>query len=436
MVYIYGQIRLIAMENGMSKSEEIMVKNLETKVVKLRIDGSKATVNTIENSAGEGRISLVCPFPALEVDIPVSLGENRQGTLQRIGVEEDHETGLPRLKLLISAEGIPSSPDVQDPHEECEEVEQGDIISSEFCDEAYVGLGDAQSFQDSEPAWIDCSNLPSPDEFSEQMRSRKRYKVAKRAAWLTVLAILVCGGYVAERIGIVDVNTIRSQIAGFSIDDIVLGKQEADTSRQEEVQVAAKNHTENLIPTPVENIKPIEDSAPEIAAPEIATPQEQPQEKALESNPEATNPVIVTTSLEQEGETAEPESDAPVQAVKQQSGQPVSATPNATEATVLLPTRWPVEYATAYRVRDPAGVVVDVPGGLVKREGMLNYRNQTSLIRSAKSIQRETGARFIIFVRGDKLPRFITTPQSNGVSLRLYYNKDGAAASDQIASLE
>ncbi len=67
---------------------------------------------------------------------------------------------------------------------------------------------------------------------------------------------------------------------------------------------------------------------------------------------------------------------------------------------------------------------------------MWNYRNQTSMIRSAKAIQRETGARFIIFVHGDELPRFITTPQSNGVSLRMYYSKDEAAASDQIATLE
>ena len=81
-----------------------MVKTDESKVVKLRIDGADSTVNTIENSTKGERVSLVCPFPALEVDIPVSLGEDRQGTLQRIAVEEDKETGLPRLKLSIFTE--------------------------------------------------------------------------------------------------------------------------------------------------------------------------------------------------------------------------------------------------------------------------------------------------------------------------------------------
>jgi hypothetical protein len=58
------------------------------------------------------------------------------------------------------------------------------------------------------------------------------------------------------------------------------------------------------------------------------------------------------------------------------------------------------------------------------------------MVRSAKAIQRETGARFIVFVHGDELPRFVTTPATNGVTLRIYYTKDGAEASDQIASLD
>jgi hypothetical protein len=411
----------------MSKSEEIMIKNEESRVVKLRIDGADMTVNTIENSTKEGRISLVCPFPALEVDIPVSLGEDRQGRLQRIGVEEDKETGLPRLKLLISEEDAPSDSEVPNQNEEFQEVDQRDIISSEFCDDAYVGLDSALTFQDTEPAWIDCSNLPSPDEFSDQMRSRNRYKIAKRAAWLTVLAVLVCGGYVAERIGLIDVNTVRSHIAGFSIDDMVLGKEEAESSKQEDVKIAATINTENFIPAQEEPLKPTEDSVTEI--------EKAAQENALDANDEATNPIIVTTSLEQENKPTA-NLDQVLAETEEQDKAPTHSTAPAKEVNVLLPTRWPVEYATAYRVRDPAGVVVDVPGGLVRREGALNYRNQTSMIRSAKAIQRETGARFIVFVHGEELPRFITTPTSNGVSLRLYYTKDEAAASDQIASLE
>jgi hypothetical protein len=430
------------MEDGMSNSGEIMVKTDESKVVKLRIDGADSTVNTIENSTKGERVSLVCPFPALEVDIPVSLGEDRQGTLQRIAVEEDKETGLPRLKLSISTEkgsseiALPSQKE-EFQAQEFEEVDGNDGLSDEFYDDAYSGLDSSLTFQDSEPAWIDCSNLPSPDEFSEHMRSRNRFKIAKRAAWLTVLAVLVCGGYVAERVGLIDVNTVRSQIAGFSIDDMVLGEQEDLAAKQDEVKVATHITTENSIPAPVANVAPIEAVAPI----EVVAPVEDPEPAAdkptdIVEAKDATNPIIVTTSLEQEDNGIDAVDEAPTPLPEQEDVQedPKATTPQ--EANILLPTRWPVEYATAYRVRDPAGIVVDVPGGLVKREGHLNYRNQTPIVRSAKAIQRETGARFIVFVHGDELPRFVTTPAANGVTLRIYYTKDEAEASDQIASLD
>ncbi len=429
----------------MTNSGEIMVKTNEHKVVKLRIDGADATVNTIENSTTGERVSLVCPFPALEVDIPVSLGEDRQGTLQRIAVEEDKETGLPRLRLSISTENGSSEIALASQNEkfhpqEFEEVDDNDNLSGESCDEAYTGLDDSLTFQDSEPAWIDCSNLPSPDEFSDHMRSRNRYKIAKRAAWLTVLAVLVCGGYVAERVGLIDVNTVRSQIAGFSIDDMVLGEQQDLAAKQEEVKVATQIIPENTIPAPGEDLPPSEDIVPSA---DLAPATDKPadtviaaQEKVLDENKEATNPNIITTSLAQEDKLIDAINDVPAQPPEQKKVHENLAAATPQEANILLPTRWPVEYATAYRVRDPAGIVVDVPGGLVKREGHLNYRNQTTMVRSAKAIQRETGARFIVFVHGDELPRFVTTPTTNGVTLRIYYTKDEAEASDQVAALD
>ena len=85
----------------------------------------------------------------------------------------------------------------------------------------------------------------------------------------------------------------------------------------------------------------------------------------------------------------------------------------------VLPTKWPVEYATSYRLKDPNGIVVDVPGGLVKKEGWLDLEIEHPMLRSVKCIQRETGARFIVYVNGD-IPRYATAPKPIGVSVRLY----------------
>jgi len=106
------------------------------------------------------------------------------------------------------------------------------------------------------------------------------------------------------------------------------------------------------------------------------------------------------------------------------------------EVSLMLPTRWPAEYANAYRLRDPNGVVIDVPGGLVKREGWLNIAAGHPMVKSVKAVQRETGARFVIFVNGD-LPRFMTAPRAAGISVKLYReDAEAPAATEQVAVLD
>jgi hypothetical protein len=105
------------------------------------------------------------------------------------------------------------------------------------------------------------------------------------------------------------------------------------------------------------------------------------------------------------------------------------------EDTIVLPTRWPAEYANAYRLRNPNGVVVDVPGALVAREGWLDI-GEHAMVRSVKAMQRETGARFVVYVNGE-LPRFMTAPKTTGIALKLV--RDTASPStqtQQVAALE
>jgi hypothetical protein len=69
---------------------------------------------------------------------------------------------------------------------------------------------------------------------------------------------------------------------------------------------------------------------------------------------------------------------------------------------------------------------------LVKREGWLEEAKSHEMIRSIKSIQRESGARFVVYVNG-ALPRYMTSPKTGGVFLRLYYEKDVEKAAEVAA---
>ncbi len=114
MVYILYQALSLAMEDGMQQSDDTGRKNEQIEIVKLTVAGMELPVNTIQHQNEDGRISLLCPFPALEVDIPVHFtgkdGKGVQnGTIQRIKVEEDRETGLPRLKLSIDTRHDPGA---------------------------------------------------------------------------------------------------------------------------------------------------------------------------------------------------------------------------------------------------------------------------------------------------------------------------------------
>jgi len=89
----------------MSNGDEMKDTNSGNDVVRLKVEGATAAVNTLRDHHTVRGMSLVCPFPALEVDIPIRFGKAEdamaQGTIHRIGVEDDPESGLPRLRLSV-----------------------------------------------------------------------------------------------------------------------------------------------------------------------------------------------------------------------------------------------------------------------------------------------------------------------------------------------
>lgn len=393
-------------------------------IIKLRVDGASNTVNTLYDEHPNRGVSLICPFPALEVDVPIRFGkggsgEMEEGALHRISVEEDPQTGLPRLRLSIRK------------NEERLAVEKESPRVADLN-------------EDDEPAWADCDEFPLPEEFLERSRTRRRYKMASRAAWIAVIVLFVAGGFILERAGVIDLSAVRSRIAGFSLDETLSApRSDALNEKTEQAklltvpalseqkaEISEKKAPEPELEEPPQAAKP----APEIPhAP--AAPSEAPPTALADAETAAQVRItevagLAGTPVVEEGLEAESGEIPSSEPKEETEGEPNQ---DENSVRVFLPTRWPVEYATGYRVRDPNGIVIDVPGGLVKREGWLESAKAHPMIRSIKAIQRETGARFIVYVNGT-LPRFMTNPLAQGVALRLYH-EDKESDPSEVALL-
>ncbi|MCP4606845.1 MAG: hypothetical protein GY847_41115 [Proteobacteria bacterium] len=443
----------------MSKSEEELMKNESKEVIRLKVDGASTAVNTLRDQQTTRGVSLICPFPALEVDVPVNFGKNgeegvQHGSIHRIGVEDDPETGLPRLRLSIrTCKEIPAplviessqnkdsldeqeTEDLDDAREypldmiqvikENDEkaaraVQTDDIVESEFCPADDILSHNVPISGTDDPAWVDCGDVPLPDEFMERSRTRRRYKYAVRSAWLGMLVVVVVGGYMLERAGFIDTKMVRSYIAGFSMDSVFAQATTYQSNEAVEAKPIKEDLLEDWAPAKAESIALVSDKVEEAKPVEVESIN-QPSVNIVASAPVhkiEEQPALV---LPVDKDVAETEASSPV-------------LEKSNEVLLVLPTRYPVEYATGYRIRNPNGVVIDVPGGLVRNEGWIESLVEHPMIRSVKAIQRETGARFVVHVHGDHLPRFMTSPKTGGVGLRLYGLNDEIVAEQAKVAL-
>ncbi|MCU0661859.1 MAG: hypothetical protein MUC50_05980 [Myxococcota bacterium] len=425
----------------MRTTDEEMMRREHADVVQLSVEGARNAVNTIREQQTGGGMYLVCPFPALEVNVPVMLGragEKRRGAIHRIGVEDDPETGLPRLRLSIRTEEeratvvAAASPVLV----ESSNVEPTGEIALRRCRkerlEAVVETLDVLSIEEEEsaarvgaiePPWIDAKSFPMPDELKARGRTRRRYHIASALVWTAILSMVAGGSVALERAGIVDVDELRQIISGFSMDAPRV---------QSKSQVPAAQALSSLQLAEMEIAKVEANPAPPAQA-SVETLPLAPGELG-EGGVEEVNVQLASSEGSEQLQVGVGEPVvAPSAPVEPQEPTAAEKAP-APELAIVLPTRWPAEYATAYRMREPNGVVVDVPGGLVKREGWLEIAEQYPMVRSIKAVQRETGARFIVYTKGDEMPRFVTDPQKSGVVLRLIWS-DSDDAQQQLATL-
>lgn len=476
MLYTQYQSTSITSTEDPMATEERHDKADHEKIVRLKVDGASTAVNTLRDQQTALGISLICPFPALEVDIPVRFGQGRKtdmnaGTIHRISVEDDVETGLPRLRLSIRATeardtvvaSAPQSP-LGDPLNEDPKPEVSDLgiieltniketpdseeIDNHYPDSNCNGQDTSkstpvadedilQSCSDSsfDPPWADCGSVPFPEElFSHRPRGRATRIAAKTAAWVSVFALVFAGGFVMERVGFLDMSKLRSYVSGFSMGSSFAEKQHSaePSLEQEDPLDLLQRHPEEARKEPMgDALQAASDSPP----PSQVEPTKRTlasgvsvdeNEKISDENPRP------ETIKKEHPNTEDLETNAPLASKENETPSAEEGDILLSEVTVVLPTKWPVEYASAYRIRNPNGVVVDVPGGLVRKEGWLESGINHPMIRSIKAIQRETGARYVVYVHG-VLPRFMTSPKTGGIALRLYHNKGEATSTEQVA---
>jgi hypothetical protein len=83
---------------------------------------------------------------------------------------------------------------------------------------------------------------------------------------------------------------------------------------------------------------------------------------------------------------------------------------------VVLPTRWPVREARSYRLHDPTGIVIDVPGGMAaERARWIDTAHER--VRSVRVLEREDGVRFIIYLNDGFVPRYRVGYNRAGVTV-------------------
>jgi hypothetical protein len=416
-------------------------------VVRLKVGGAAAAVNTLRDQQTARGMSLVCPFPALEVEIPVQFGKAEgamtQGTIHRIGVEDDPQSGLPRLRLSVRTRDTRSTVVVQPPKSLLDEASRVtraadanaetalDVLSEtgfervcldDIVEETSLQLGEVRhgeiiesdvaegASRAADPEWAACGEIALPERLSERERTRRRRRLSSFAAWAFIFGIAAGGVYVLGKAKVVDFGSMRDAIAGFDMSQQTTPSEvRLDTIAF--VDSSAGGSVSAVAGAPVgastgweTHVDVAETAAP--AAPAVDVAEEPP-----------TADMVAPDS--QQAATAEAAGPA--------AGEE--------EDTIVLPTRWPAEYANAYRLRNPNGVVVDIPGALVAREGWLEV-GEHKMVRSVKAMQRETGARFVVYINGE-LPRFMTAPKTNGIALKLV--RDTAAPStqtQQVAALE
>jgi hypothetical protein len=266
-----------------------------------------------------------------------------------------------------------------------------------------------------DPVWTERREAaPVPAGIDERSRRGSRWPV-RTAVVLALLVSVFAVGYVLRA----ELAAAAGPIVGEELVAAVLGVAPA------RVEAGARRAA---AVTPAAPAAPVAegregDEAGEGASVE-ATPADEPV-PGVDASDEAEGEIGVVDALAGVGEGSElgadlPEGLAPGEIAAASAPAATADEPRVevggAELRVVLPTQRPVREARSYRLHDPTGIVVDVPGGVAsERARWIDTAHER--VRSVRVLEREDGVRFIIYLNDPVVPRYRVGYSRAGVTV-------------------
>jgi hypothetical protein len=141
-----------------------------------------------------------------------------------------------------------------------------------------------------------------------------------------------------------------------------------------------------------------------------------PPNTEVPANTEEQPKVTTTATAAEDVETAGAPAQDAVAENELVEAEGAEGAPEFKPIRLHLPTQWPVTQARSYRLNDPLGLVIDVPGGMAAESARwVDTRNER--VRSVRVLERPEGVRFIIYLTDDFIPRYQVGYGRSGVSV-------------------
>jgi hypothetical protein len=437
----------------------------EREVVKLCLGQGQPALNVLPVGLDGETLTLVCPFPVLPLEVPVNVtlpGEEDAGpvpaVIRRIGVELAGDSEIPRFKLHLALDprshdasddgpivvhdesshaghdlgaleadvtdrigGDPvrdedKAPDAESASSPAVETEDDDVSVEWHQKIEWPGLHEMETLERAQgpdelssaddaspdfddPPWaISEFDPPHAEEIPEPRQSRWTVRLG---VTLALLASVFAVGYVTRQ----PLASLLAPLIGQELAYTSLGLSQPGHAvpRLEELEITTAPAVAATPAAPlVEEAAsaPQDDSAADPAEPVDLAPAAPAEETAEES---------VATEDDAAAEDAAEPADGPVAPAEEAAAASTGSDPTVEQSEdtlrIVLPTQWPVTSATSYRLHDPTGIVIDVPGAMAaERARWIDTSNER--VRSVRVLEREDGVRFIIYLNDEVVPRY------------------------------
>jgi len=378
---------------------------LEENIVKLRFDGEQRSVNCIADGIDERGMTLLCPFPSLKLDTAVEIQASagpdssvRKARLRKVGVRYDQELDMPRMSLRV---------DIVD------EEEGGEWIT-----------GDIFEQEEEDPPWmLEKGEIISPEAIIQSLPEKKSRWLNIIVSGIAIMLAFGFGSWAVLRANLVDIDAVQAWITGR---DIVRSRSSVST-------IAMAEETKPLTREPAVQKK---ERVLQEASEEFPEPYPSRGVPFLEASSSLEKSVKETDGeVEEKTETA-PENPGINEVVQGEDAQDVLTATAFTDdeaeeddhgPNIILKTKWPVEYAKTYRLKNPSGVVVEIPGAISPhRDGPIRINHPN--VSLARVWHVEGGVRYVLYTEGEDLPRYSVDYGPRGVILKIFYEEETQAS--------